>query len=100
MPERRSLTKLGHFDFMQKILSLVLLVGVCAVSGCAAIGSRIVGWGYFQGVRCDYNEMFRRDTIDPQCRIHLALAAVDMPFSFVGDRGGPHPLDRKTQKLS
>ena len=70
---------------MQKILSLFLLGAVCGVSGCAAVGSRIVGWGYFQGVRCDYDEMFHRDTIDPQCRIHPALAAVDMPFSFVGD---------------
>ena len=55
------------------------------VSGCAAFNSRIVGSGYFQGVRCDYNEMFHPETFDPQCRINPALAAVDMPFSFVGD---------------
>jgi uncharacterized protein YceK len=72
-------------SLVQKILLLALLGGVCAVSGCAAVGSRIVNWGYFQGVRCDYDEMFRRDTIDPKCRIHPALAAIDMPFSFVGD---------------
>jgi uncharacterized protein YceK len=29
--------------------------------------------------------MFHRDTIDQQSRIHPALAAVDLPFSFVGD---------------
>ena len=70
---------------MHKMMSLILLCGLCAVSGCAAIGSRVVGDGCFQGVRCDYAEMFHRDTIDPQSRIHPALAAVDMPFSFVGD---------------
>jgi uncharacterized protein YceK len=70
---------------MLKMSSLLLLGGVCVLSGCAAVGSRIVGEGYFQGVRCDYAEMFRRDTIDPQCRIHPALAAIDMPFSFIGD---------------
>jgi uncharacterized protein YceK len=70
---------------MHKMMSLILLCGVCAVSGCAAIGSRVVGDGYFQGVRCDYAEMFHRDTIDPDSRIHPALAAIDMPFSFIGD---------------
>ena len=67
------------------ILAMLLVGVVCAVSGCAAISSRIVGDGYFQGVRCDYAELFHRETFDPQSRIHPALAAVDMPFSFVGD---------------
>ena len=79
------LSTLGGFERMHKMMSLILLCGLCAVSGYAAIGSRIVGDGYFQGVRCDYAELFHRDTIDPQSRIHPALAAVDMPFSFVGD---------------
>ena len=79
------LFSLGGLERMHKMMSLFLLCGLCAVSGCAAIGSRVVGDGYFQGVRCDYAEMFHRDTIDPQSRIHPALAAVDTPFSFVGD---------------
>jgi uncharacterized protein YceK len=70
---------------MRKIIPIFLLCGLCAASECAAISSRIVGNGYFQGVQCDYDEMFRRNTIDPESRIHPALAAVDMPFSFVGD---------------
>jgi len=79
------LLALGGFKCMRKLVPLILVCALFATSGCAAFGSRIVGWGYFQGVRCDFDEMFRRDTIDPQCRIHPALAAVDMPFSAVGD---------------
>ena len=67
------------------MMFLLSLCAICAVSGCAAFSSRIIGNGYFQGVRCDYNEMFYPETIDTQCRINPALAAVDMPFSFVVD---------------
>src|SRR5579863_10019476 len=67
------------------LFSILLCGGICAVSGCAAFSSRIVGDGYFQGVRCDYNEMFHPATFDPQCRINPAFAAIDMPLSFIGD---------------
>jgi uncharacterized protein YceK len=69
-----------------KTLRLLLLLSVgCALTGCSAIGSRVVGGRYFSGVRNDYTMCFDRTSIDPDSRIHPALAVVDMPFSLVGD---------------
>jgi uncharacterized protein YceK len=60
---------------------------LCPVSGtgCSAIGTRIVGGGYFSGVRGDAAMIGDRESIDPSSRVHPAFAVVDMPFSFVGD---------------
>ncbi len=55
------------------------------MTGCSAIGSRVVGERFFSGVRSDYAMCFNRASIDPDSRIHPALAAVDVPFSFIGD---------------
>ena len=68
---------------MRKILSAILLGEVCAATGCSAVGSRVVGGRYFSGVRCNYAMCFDRNSIDPDSRIHPALALVDMPFSLV-----------------
>src|SRR2546422_3788381 len=75
----------GDLAGMRTILSLILLCAVCAVTGCSAIGSRVVGGRYFSGLRCDYAMCFDRSSIEQGSRIHPALAVVDMPFSFVGD---------------
>ena len=56
-----------------------------ALTGCSAIGSRVVGERYFSGVRTDYAMCFDRASIDPDSRIHPAFAVVDVPFSLVGD---------------
>ena len=66
---------------------LRFLICVCALSctGCSAFGTRVVGGGYFSGVRGDAAMIGDRESIDPSSRIHPALAVLDMPFSFVGD---------------
>ncbi len=70
---------------MKKLPLLLLLSGGCGLTGCSAIGSRVVGERYFSGVRCDYAMCFDRASIDPESRINPALAVVDMPFSLLGD---------------
>jgi uncharacterized protein YceK len=73
-----------HSKTMTFLLSLIL---VCVVSccGCSAIGTRVVGGGYFSGVRGDATMIADRQSVDPLSRVHPALAALDMPFSFIGD---------------
>ena len=56
-----------------------------ALSGCAAIGTRIIHREPFAGVKTDYAMCFHREGISPECRIHPALAVVDSPFSLVAD---------------
>ena len=70
---------------MKALPRLLLLCAVCSLTGCSAIGSRVVGERYFSGVRVDYAMCFDRASIDPDSRIHPALAVVDTPFSLVGD---------------
>jgi uncharacterized protein YceK len=69
-----------------KRFSLLLLpcIGL-ALTGCSAIGSRVVGGRYFSGVRTDYAMCFDNASIDPDSRIHPAFAVVDVPFSLIGD---------------
>ena len=88
---------------MTRILPVALVCAAAsALTGCSAIGSRVVGDRYFSGVRCDYAMCFDRASIDPDSRIHPALAVVDTPFSLVGDilflpcdacRGGRSPCN-------
>ena len=70
---------------MHFISSLLLLGGLCAFTGCSAIGSRVVGNRYFSGVRSDTAMLFDRQRFDPTERVHPASALIDMPFSLVGD---------------
>ena len=66
---------------------LRLLIFVCALScaGCSSIGTRVVGGGYFSGVRNDAAMIGDRENMDPNSRINPALAVLEMPFSLVGD---------------
>lgn len=73
-------TKLARSS--QAVFATALVV---MMSGCAAIGTRIIHKEPFAGVKTDYAMCFHRDGIDPQCRIHPALAIVDAPFSLVAD---------------
>jgi uncharacterized protein YceK len=70
---------------MKALPRFLLLCAACSLIGCSAIGSRVVGERYFSGVRTDYAMCFDKASIDPDSRIHPALAVVDMPFSLVGD---------------
>jgi uncharacterized protein YceK len=70
---------------MNRITCFALLCATGIICGCSAVGSRIVGDRYFSGVRVDYAMIFDRERFDPSSRIHPALAAIDTPFSLVGD---------------
>jgi uncharacterized protein YceK len=63
---------------------LLSLAALCC-GGCSSIGSRVIGGGYFSGVRSDAAMIAARETFDPSERVHPVLASLDMPFSFVGD---------------
>jgi uncharacterized protein YceK len=64
--------------------SLALVCFFCC-AGCSAIGTRVGGGRYFSGVRADAAMIGDRERFDPTSRFHPALAAIDMPFSLVGD---------------
>jgi uncharacterized protein YceK len=65
---------------------LGLLTGVCFITGCAAIGTRVAfDDRYFSGVRGDYAEIFENDKVDEKVRVPRTIAALDMPFSFAVD---------------
>jgi uncharacterized protein YceK len=68
-----------------RLLNLLLLVCAIFCAGCSAVGTRIVGDRYFSGVRADYSMVFDRSSVDPDSRVHPALAVLDAPFSLVGD---------------
>ena len=76
---RRGQTGIGLIGMV--VCAIALLV----TSGCAAIGTRIIHKEPFAGVKTDYAMCFHREGIDPQCRIHPALAVLDAPFSLVVD---------------
>ena len=67
------------------ILRSLLLACTLSCAGCASIGTRAVGGGYWSGVRCDAANLSDRANIDPSSRLNPAFALVDLPLSFVGD---------------
>jgi uncharacterized protein YceK len=95
---------------MRKLSFLVLLAGMCALSGCSSIEARTIGYRkggvsgppFFSGVSLDYIQVFDRDSIEPNRRTHPGWAIADAPFSLVGDIlflpydmcVGPGPADR------
>jgi uncharacterized protein YceK len=79
---------------MTRFSPLVLLIGLCLLSGCAAVRSRTVGYRVggvggppvFSGVSLDCIQIFDRDSItDPGMKWNPVLAGFDAPFSLVGD---------------
>src|SRR5438067_2207278 len=70
--------------------TLPTLCFACTIfcSGCAAVGTRIVGSyprPYFSGVRGDAAMIGDRKSISPNSRCNPALAVIDMPFSLLAD---------------
>jgi uncharacterized protein YceK len=68
-----------------RLAQLLTSLVIGTLTGCAAIGSRIVDDRYFAGVRCDYEMCFCRSSIDPKCRVNPAIAVIDFPFSLIAD---------------
>jgi uncharacterized protein YceK len=68
-----------------RVLNDFLLVCAICGAGCSAVGTRVAGGKYFAGVRADCSMVFNPGAIDPDSRVHPALAVIDTPFSLVGD---------------
>jgi uncharacterized protein YceK len=85
LPPVRRVAGLGPLGHFMRFLRTLLLICALSCAGCSAIGRRVVGGGYFCGVRGDAAMISDRESIDPSSRIHPAMAALDMPFSFIGD---------------
>jgi uncharacterized protein YceK len=78
---------------MLRLLWLGLFSSLLLMCGCGSVASRTVGYRHggvggppvFSGASLDCIQMFDRESIEPGLRYHPVIAAIDTPFSFVGD---------------